>query len=467
MRSASGIPRSSSACRFASPLGKIMVGALPSRTCPNIESHRQLGSDAVYKWVLVGSLFFVGMLNYADRTSITSVYALLKTDLGFTDAGLGAIGYLFLWSYALASPLSGYIGDRVDRGRVILWSLTAWSLVTLVTGLVTARWQLLGLRVLLGLVESLYIPAAMALVAEYHPLSTRATALGIITVGEELGLVGGGTLAGYLGDRYGWKQPLWVLGVTGVLLAGICYFILPHKKSGVAAAETQGSGGALRLSFAEAFLHLLKIPSFIVLAAAAVLTSIGSWIFVNWLPLYFKETFRMTLASAGFFGSALVSLTAAATNVAGGVVSDRLAARKGVHYRMLLQAVLIALSAPMLLAFTYTRNLTVIMVALVLYSVFRTGGDVNIIPLLSDISGKDKRATAFGLTNMVNTVAGGLGVFVAGLLKADLGLTRIFAGLTSILLIDALLLLVGYVVFLRKDLEKASMSDQRRGLMES
>jgi len=134
--------------------------------------------------VLVAVLSVVGMINYGVRTSITAVYPLLKTDLGFTDVGLGALGSFFLWSYALASPFAGHLGDRLDRGRIVLWSLMGWSLVTAASGLVTARWELLAMRVLLGLVESLFLPAAMALVAEYHPAKTVGTAMGILGVGQ-------------------------------------------------------------------------------------------------------------------------------------------------------------------------------------------------------------------------------------------------------------------------------------------
>src|SRR5271157_3611692 len=117
------------------------------------------------KWVLVWVLSVVGMINYGVRTSITAVYPLLKTELGFTDVGLGALGSFFLWSYAVASPFAGHLGDRLDRGRLLLWALVGWSLVTIGCGIATARWELLTMRVLLGLVESLYLPTAMALVA--------------------------------------------------------------------------------------------------------------------------------------------------------------------------------------------------------------------------------------------------------------------------------------------------------------
>lgn len=401
------------------------------------------------------------MLNYAVRTSITAVFPLLRADLGFTDAGLGAIGSFFLWSYALASPLAGHLGDRFNRGRIVLWTLIGWSIITFASGLVTMRWELLAMRVALGLVESSFLPAAMALVAEYHPAKTVGTALGLLGVGQCVGLIGGTTFQGFLADHYGWRPSLWVLGIVGLLFAIPTYFLVPMKKRGAVEgnAEPLGHSPNPGLSFVEASLQLLRIPSFLVLAAAGALTSIGVWIFLNWLPLYFKEGFAMSLAGAGFFGASFVNASAAASQVLGGVVSDRVA-RRGAQYRMLLHSVLILAAAPVLLVFIGTRSLPVIVVALILNAAFRNAGDINMQPLLCDLAGKHKLSTAFGITNMVNCLAGGLGIFVAGLLKASLGLAGVFAGIVGILIFDALMLFVGYAVFLKRDLHKASLEVQ-------
>src|SRR5215475_2507377 len=201
------------------------------RTSTLTASSNDTGVSAVSKWGLVAALFFVSALNYADRTSITAVYPLLKSQLGFTDIGLGAIGSMFLWSYAVASPFAGYIGDRFDRSRIILWSLAGWSLTTLLTGLVTSQGHLLATRVALGLVESMYLPAAYAFVAEHHTERTRATALTIVSVGNFVGLVAGGSLGGYLGAQFGWRTPLIVLGAAGVVTAFALSFVLPRSKA--------------------------------------------------------------------------------------------------------------------------------------------------------------------------------------------------------------------------------------------
>jgi MFS family permease len=122
-----------------------------------------------------------------------------------TDIQLGEIGSFFLWSYAIAAPFSGMLADRVSRSRLIAISLASWSLVMTLCGAVKGVEQLLALRVLLGIAESLYIPAAIALIADHHDPETRGTAMGIHLAGINLAVVLGGTLSGYLGEHVGWR----------------------------------------------------------------------------------------------------------------------------------------------------------------------------------------------------------------------------------------------------------------------
>jgi len=67
------------------------------------------------------------------------------------------------------------------------------------------------------------------------------------------------------------------------------------------------------------------------------------------------------------------------------------------------------------------------MLALVLYSAFRNAGDLNIVPLLCDLAGKNRMSMAIGVTNMLNTVAGGAGILATGFLKSSVGLATLFA----------------------------------------
>ncbi len=218
-----------------------------------------------------------------------------------SDLALAAIGSFFLWSYALFSPLAGYLGDRFSRSALVTWSVVAWSVVTALTAFVNTSEQLLAMRVLLGVAESLYIPASLALIAEHHATPTRAMAMSLHLAGFYAGVVFGGTVAGYLGDSYGWRPALLLLGGVGLILGLLCKFTVfaaPRSASAEPTSEKQPP-----LPFVQSLSNLVKTVSYWVLLVEAMLLAIGTWIFANWLPLYFSETFKMSLSGAGFAGT--------------------------------------------------------------------------------------------------------------------------------------------------------------------
>jgi len=207
-------------------------------------------------------------------------------------------------------------------------------------------------------------------------------------------------------------------------------------------------------SFGRSFSNLVRTASYWVLLLEAMLLAIGTWIFANWLPLYFTETFKMSLSGAGFAGTFPVQAGAMIGILAGGYFSDRMA-RKTVQRRMLFHSLCYLAAAPLLLAFVVSSNYTIILSAIFGYSLLRAVGGANANPLLCDLLPKNTWSTAVGLMNTTNCFAGGVGILIAGYLKRDFGLGGIFAGTAGIVLVAGILLLLGYFLFLRRDLERS------------
>src|SRR5262245_27433923 len=157
-------------------------------------------------------------------------------------------------------------------------------------------------------------------------------AMSLHLTGFYSGVVFGGTVAGYLGDSYGWRPALLILGGAGLLLGLLCKLTV----FGVTSApgpEIVPEKPAVQ-SFSRSFSHLVRTASYWVLLLEAMLLAIGTWIFANWLPLYFSEAFKMSLSGAGFAGTFPVQAGAMVGVLAGGYLSDRVA-RKTVQRRML------------------------------------------------------------------------------------------------------------------------------------
>jgi predicted MFS family arabinose efflux permease len=413
------------------------------------------------RWRVAGFLAVAAALNYADRAAMSSVLSPLQTDFSLTDGQLGMLGSVFLWSYALGSPFAGTIADRWPRNRMVMLSLALWSAVTVLTGVANGLVALLVLRGALGLAESLYLPAATALLAEHHGPETRGRAMSVHSVGLNFGVVLGGTFAGFLADHFGWRSGFWVLGIGGIGLA-----LSARRLLGTAPVGPVNRANPTRTSVAEAWLYLAGVPSYHVLLAKAMLAGVGIWIFLNWLPLYLREAFDLSLGAAGFAGTFMLQISTVLGLAAGGWISDRAAAR-GPRHRMLVQGLSYLVAAPFLWLFLSRPGFVVVTIAVSAFSFFRGLGQANENPTLCEVMPARFRSTAIGLMNTGATAAGGLGVLLAGVLKRALGLEAIFAVISLLFLVAGAGLLLAYRLWIQRDLERAGTVERRPDMAPS
>jgi MFS family permease len=146
-----------------------------------------------YAWLVVGLLVPVALLNYLDRQMLATMKASIVHDIPTiaNKADWGFVLGCFKWTYAALSPFGGYVADRFSKRWVICGSLFMWSLVTWWTGHVTTFEELVAARAMMGISEAFYIPAALAMISEYHFRGTQSRAVGLhqtgIYVGQILG----------------------------------------------------------------------------------------------------------------------------------------------------------------------------------------------------------------------------------------------------------------------------------------
>lgn len=375
-----------------------------------------------------------------------------------SDTALGLMGSLFLWSYALASPLAGILADRYSRPKLVLLSLAAWSAVTLATGAAGGVLSLALLRIGLGVAESLYLPAATALIADHHDTTTRARAMSIHSVGLNCGVVLGGAFAGYSAQHFGWRTGFVVLGLAGIVLAALV------RNRIVDAVKPAGAPAVRRATATTALRYLLQVRSFHVLLLKTMLAGFTVWIFLSWLPLYFNEAFHMTLGAAGFAGTFMLQISVMLGIVGGGWISDRVA-RDSPRSRMLVLAVSYFCAAPFLLIFLQRPGFAAVIFAVSAFSFLRGLGEASERPALCDVVPACFRSTAVGLMNTCATAAGGLGVLLAGMLKRSWGLETVFAGSAAIFVFAGIWLFVGYRFFMAHDIARAQQFEAQTQLV--
>lgn len=400
-----------------------------------------------YRWAVVAMLWCVCLLNYADRQAIFSVFEPLKAEMHLADWQLGVIGSAFMWVYAVALLFAGMVGDRFSRKALILGGLAFWSVVTLATAFAETYEQLVLCRALEGFGEAFYFPASMSLISDYHAKATRSRAMALHQSSVYAGTVLGGTLAGYFAQYHVWRSGFYLFGGAGVLLAAVLLFLLKEPPRGAADDEAEPPP-ATPGELARGAREVLGTPMVLVLLGVFVGTVFVGSIFLTWMPTYLKRQFGMSLSAAGLNATVWLQAASMVGVVFGGWLADRWAKRSA-RGRVLVQAVGLFAGAPLIFAAGWTRDTTLLVVALAGFGFFKGMYDANTWAALYDVVATRRRSTALGLVNGLGWFLGGATAPVLIALSAErYGFGPSISAASAVYVVTGLLLVVGALAFL-------------------
>lgn len=393
-----------------------------------------------YAWLLVGLLWVVAFLNYFDRILITSMRDPIVADFDLNDAQFGLLTSVFLWSYGFVSPFGGFLADRYSRKLVIVVSVFIWSAVTLWTGYVKSFEEMLVTRVLMGISEACYIPAALALITDYHTGKTRSLATGLHMCGLYTGLALGG-LGGFIAEYWGWRYGFHVFGLFGVLYALILVYFIKDKKVPEGDREEDKVLKQEHFSVQEILKSLFRLPSFYIILVYFAVLGMANWFVNGWLPTFLKEQFRLDLGTAGISATGYMQVGSFLGVILGGIIADRWVQHnpKG---RVNVMIIGFCVGAPFLFLMASTEVFSLAIVAMLVFGLARGFNDANLMPLLRQVVDQRYIATAYGFLNFLSTIVGGLMVYMGGALKdAEVSLSIIYQIIAVVLLVVSLSLI--------------------------
>lgn len=406
-----------------------------------------------YKWEIIFLLWVAYFLNQADRQVFNTVLPHIQEFLGATDATMGLISTCFNLFFALTVPFAGYFADRLSRSKIIVFSVTLFSVATMFTGYASTVALMIMMRsVATGVGEAIFGPTYPAIIAEYHDSRTRARAMSIHQTAYYVGVIASGFLAGLVADKLGWQYSFLIFGAAGVVFAFVLLLRLRDKNTAQQKAEaTQQS----KPSFFEAMAAIFKVPT-----AVCMIFGFTSLIFVltgylTWMPKCLMETFDLSSASAGFNSMFWTHAAAFVGVLVAGSLSDKLAASKGGgKNRLILQAGGLLLAAPCIVLMGVSKEIWVVYAALAGFGFFRAFFDANTYSILYDVISERYHSSASAVLQMFGFGMGSLAPLILGLMSPKLGLSGGIATLGAIWVVAGIVLLVAKFFFFDKDAEK-------------
>jgi sugar phosphate permease len=313
-------------------------------------------------------------------------------------------------------------------------------------------------RAATGLGETMYFPASMSMLADYHGKTTRSRAMGIHQTSVYVGTIAGGFLAGLIAQRYGWRSSFVVFGSCGVFLGLILNKFLREPARGSAdrrdAKAAVLPAQARKIPMSEFLKVIWGTPTVLLLMLAFMCENFTGMVLFTWMPRFLYGKFRLSLAEAGLMATAYIQIASIAGTPLGGWLADSLRKRTP-GGRIIVQAVGILLEAPFAVWCALSGSMLALAVALTMWGLSKGLYEANIFASVFDVVRPEVRGTATGFMNMMAwLVGGGTAPVVIGYLAQREGLSRAIAASASLYVVAGLILATTVVAFVRRDVAR-------------
>ena len=334
------------------------------------ESASGLQSVRLTLWLLLTVYIF----NFIDRQIVNILAEPIARDLELSDTQIGLMtGLAFALFYTVLGIPIARLADRptTSRPKLIAVALALWSAMTALCGVAQNFWQLLLARIGVGVGEAGCTPPAHSLISDMVPPEKRASALAFYSLGIPLGTLLGMVIGGTLADLVGWREAFVVVGLPGVALALVVWFVLKDPRRADAAAKLRASSQPAALPLGQAVSEVMRSRAFVLLLLAGSAASFLAYGKTTWTTIFFQRTHAMSPGEVGLWFGLLGGLGGMLGTWLGGYLADRFGAKNRRHV-LSAPAIGMALAVPLAIAAYHAPSWPLALALLALPQVFNS-----------------------------------------------------------------------------------------------
>jgi predicted MFS family arabinose efflux permease len=358
-------------------------------------------------------LVLVFTSSHVDRQIMGILGQPIKESLQISDTQLGLLtGIMFALFYAtLGMPMAMW-ADRRNRRNLISFSVFLWSGMTALCGAANNFTQLLLLRIGVGVGEAGSNPPSHSIIADLYPPETRATAMAIFGTGINWGILIGFLVGGWINEWYGWRTAFVVVGLPGILIAGLVRFTLKEPSRGYSESVAEPPTPPPFWSVVKFMWRNPVLRNTVIAAALITFTGFAT---IIWVPIYLVRIHEMGTGETGTYLALILGIGGAIGIYLGGRVADYLSTRFGQQWLPWIVAITSISGIPLLyLCFTAASQTG----ALWAYALPAAMGTIYVAPsfaLIQNQTPLEMRSVAAAINLFITNIIGmGLGPFTVG-----------------------------------------------------
>jgi ACS family D-galactonate transporter-like MFS transporter len=386
------------------------------------------------RWIVV-ALLFVGMLiSYVDRGNLSIAASSIMRDFRFTPSVMGLLLSAFFWTYATFQIPAGFIVDRIGIRRVYAAAFLLWSLASAGIALSRGSTDILLLRLLLGLAESVGPIASLAFIRQSFSGPEQGLPTSIYIAAQNMGPALGTLLGTLLMETMGWRFMFAVTGLGALVWLPCWLWLAPADGPKIQPAQSVDTGARLAL--------VIRSRGFWAMSMAIFLSSYFWYFLLTWVPAYLTMSRGFSNLEMGRVLS-IPLFSMAVINIASGSLADRLAVRLGSVFRVRVRFAVIAYAcgSTVLLLLVLPGRAAVLPVLLV--SVCSVGiGNSNYWAIAQHVPPAHMVGRTIGYLNTISQIAGAAAPLITGWIlgpEKQFGIALAIAGICPVLAAGCLL----------------------------
>jgi ACS family hexuronate transporter-like MFS transporter len=371
------------------------------------------------RWYICGLLFFATTVCYIDRQILGILKPVIAKDLGWSESDYGWVVWGFMIAYAIMTPVSGFVIDRLGTRTGYALAAGVWGLASLSHSIARNAFQFGLARFGLGLGEAANFPAAVKAVADWFPRRERALATGIFNSGTNMGTISGAMIAPFVAWSLGWR---WTFVVTAGLdavfiVVWLLLFRHPRGHSLLSQAELAliESDAEARVAQRTPYLKLIGKRQAWGFVVGKFLTDPVWWFYLYWVPGYLNKAFRLDLTHLGAPLAAIYAASAVGS-VYGGWLSGILLKRGWTVTAARKTAMLVcAIAVVSVMILPYVgANLWLAVGLLGIATAAHQGWSANLFTIPSDVFPRSAVGSVVGLGGLGGSIGGAIVAPVVG-----------------------------------------------------
>ena len=374
-------------------------------------------------YVTLGLLTLTHTLMYWARLLLPFLVESVHRDLKISATQLALLtGYGISVTVFVSGLIYGHLADTTSRRTIVVLGLLASGVVTVLTGMTTAFWQLLAAVMVMGVTMGSCSPVALSMIADIFPTDRRSLANAVFQAGAYEG-IGWASLTGYAADNIqsvlGWRWAFCVSGTAMVALACIMIRLLNEPPRGVTASAEERSVVTASRPFTFPFTvwYVMRLRTFTLLLIAVSLRLFGGFTLSAFLPLAMhhahgtaSDSFR---ASFGLWNSMALFTCAVASSIISGAIVDYYEPRT-VRMRCIVPAIGAVLAIPFFVLSLSVNDYPLAVLFLFCYYLAAETWSGPAASVVQDLTPPGMTGTATATYLLITNMVGNLAPFIVG-----------------------------------------------------